>query len=125
MLATRYFRVQPIKRWAAALTELRQLLGQERSACPESEGANLMVAESAAAVMVPLVQERVFQSDPEILGGTPVFAGTRVPVQNLIDYLEDGESIGEFLEGFPTVKREQVIAFLELTRGLTLVGGGA
>ena len=84
-----------------------------------------MVAESAAAAMVPSVQERVFQSDPEILGGTPVFAGTRVPVQNLIDYLEDGESIGEFLEGFPSVKREQVIAFLELTRGLTLVGGGA
>jgi len=84
-----------------------------------------MVAESLAAVMVPSVQERVFQSDAEILGGTPVFAGTRVPVQNLIDYLEDGESIDEFLEGFPTVKREQVIAFLELTRGLTLAGGGA
>ena len=63
-------------------------------------------------------------TDPEILGGTPVFAGTRVPVQNLIDYLEDGESIGEFLEGFPTVKREQVIAFLELIRIPALVDGG-
>lgn len=50
---------------------------------------------------------------PEILGGTPVFAGTRVPVQTLIDYLEGGESVDVFLEGFPTVKREQVIAFLE------------
>jgi len=50
---------------------------------------------------------------PEILGGTPVFAGTRVPVQTLLDYLGHGESIDEFLEGFPTVKRQQVIAFLE------------
>ena len=49
----------------------------------------------------------------DILGGTPVFAGTRVPVQTLLDYLENGDSIDEFLEGFPTVKREQVIAFLE------------
>lgn len=52
-------------------------------------------------------------SSPDILGGTPVFTGTRVPVQTLIDYLEGGESIDDFLEGFPTVKREQVIAFLE------------
>ena len=50
---------------------------------------------------------------PDILGGTPVFTGTRVPVQTLIDYLEGGESIDDFLEGFPTVKREQVIAFFE------------
>jgi uncharacterized protein (DUF433 family) len=49
----------------------------------------------------------------DIMGGTPVFAGTRVPVQTLLDYLEAGDSIGEFLEGFPSVTREQVIAFLE------------
>jgi uncharacterized protein (DUF433 family) len=52
-------------------------------------------------------------SKPEILGGTPVFSGTRVPVQTLIEYLEGGQSIDEFLEGFPTVSRKQVIAFLE------------
>ena len=52
-------------------------------------------------------------SDPEIMGGTPVFVGTRVPLQNLIDYLEGGESIEDFLEAFPTVKREQVIAVIE------------
>ena len=46
------------------------------------------------------------------MGGTPVFAGTRVPVQTLLDYLEAGETIDDFLEGFPTVSREQVIAFL-------------
>ena len=50
------------------------------------------------------------------MGGTPVFAGTRVPVQTLFDYLENGESIDEFLDGFPTVKRAQVIAFLEETK---------
>jgi len=47
------------------------------------------------------------------MGGTPVFAGTRVPVQTLLDYLENGESIDDFLEGFPTVRREQIIGFLE------------
>lgn len=54
----------------------------------------------------------VIQSDPEILGGTPVFTGTRVPVQSLFDHLEAGDSIGDFLDGFPSVKREQVIAVL-------------
>lgn len=47
------------------------------------------------------------------MGGAPVFSGTRVPVQTLLDYLEAGDSIDEFLEGFPSVTREQVIAFLE------------
>jgi uncharacterized protein (DUF433 family) len=47
------------------------------------------------------------------MGGTPVFAGTRVPVQTLLDYLEGGESIDDFLEGFPSVTREQVMTFLE------------
>lgn len=47
------------------------------------------------------------------MGGTPVFSGTRVPVQTLLDYIEAGESIDEFLAGFPSVSREQVIAFLE------------
>jgi uncharacterized protein (DUF433 family) len=51
--------------------------------------------------------------DPEVMGGAPVFCGTRVPVQTLLDYLEAGESIDEFLEGFPSVTREQVVDFLE------------
>ena len=49
----------------------------------------------------------------DIMGGTPVFAGTRVPIQTLIDYLKAGDTIDEFLEGFPSVSREQVIAFLQ------------
>lgn len=59
------------------------------------------------------MKQEIVTTSPEIMGGTPVFAGTRVPVQTLPDYLENGESIDEFLEGFPTVKREQIIAFLE------------
>jgi uncharacterized protein (DUF433 family) len=55
----------------------------------------------------------VISCSPEVMGGTPVFSGTRVPVQTLLDYLESGESIDDFLAGFPSVSREQVIEFLE------------
>jgi uncharacterized protein (DUF433 family) len=55
----------------------------------------------------------IIHSDPDIMGGTPVFVGTRVPLQNLIDSLEGGESVEEFLEAFPTVRREQVITVIE------------
>jgi len=55
----------------------------------------------------------VIKIDPEIMSGAPCFAGTRVPIQHLIDYLEGDDSIEDFLEGFPTVSREQVVAFLE------------
>ena len=58
-------------------------------------------------------QASVVRSDPEILGGTPVFVGTRVPVQALIDYIEGGHSLEEFLEDFPTVSRELAVAALE------------
>ncbi|MBN3945296.1 MAG: DUF433 domain-containing protein [Nostoc sp.] len=63
----------------------------------------------------------IISVSPEIMGGTPVFAGTRVPVQTLLDYLKAGESIDDFLDGFPTVSREQVIALLE-EAGKQLVG---
>ncbi|MEH2291996.1 DUF433 domain-containing protein [Nostoc sp.] len=55
----------------------------------------------------------IISASLEIMGGTPVFAGTRVPVQTLLDYLKAGESINDFLDGFPTVTRQQVIALLE------------
>jgi uncharacterized protein (DUF433 family) len=67
---------------------------------------------------------RVFHSDAEIMGGTPVFTGTRVPVQNLVDYLEGGESIDDFIEGFPSVKREQVIGFIEAAKEMLLMPAG-
>jgi uncharacterized protein (DUF433 family) len=57
--------------------------------------------------------KEIVHSDPDIMGGTPVFVGTRVPLQNLIDYLEGGESVEDFLDAFPTVKREQAIAVIE------------
>ena len=55
----------------------------------------------------------VVHSDPEIMGGTPVFVGTRVPFQTLLDYLEAGQPLSEFLEDFPTVSKEQAVAALE------------
>ncbi len=61
----------------------------------------------------------VVHSDPEVLGGTPVFVGTRVPVKNLYDYLEGGDSLDDFLEDFPSVTREQAVAALELAREMT------
>jgi len=62
----------------------------------------------------------IFHRDPEILGGTPVFVGTRVPAQTLIDYLEAGQSLAEFLTDFPTVTREQAVALLEQAKASLL-----
>lgn len=59
------------------------------------------------------MKETIITAAPDVMGGTPVFTGTRVPVQTLTDYLKGGESIDDFLEGFPSVSREQVVAFLE------------
>ncbi|MDZ8258119.1 DUF433 domain-containing protein [Nostoc sp. ChiQUE01b] len=59
---------------------------------------------------------RVVHSDPDILAGTPVFIGTRVPIKTLLDYLEAGDSLDEFLDHFPSVSREQAIATLELAK---------
>lgn len=59
---------------------------------------------------------KVLNIDNDILGGTPVFDGTRVPIENLFDYLETGETIEGFLEDFPSVKREQVLKLLELSQ---------
>jgi uncharacterized protein (DUF433 family) len=56
----------------------------------------------------------VYHSDPEILGGTPVFTGTRVPIQTLLDYLEGGDTLDGFLDSFPSVRREQAVALLEM-----------
>ena len=60
----------------------------------------------------------VIVKDPDILGGSPVFRGTRVPIQALFDYLEGGETLEEFLQGFPTVSREAAIAALEEAKQL-------
>ena len=63
-------------------------------------------------------EQPTISRNPDVMGGTPVFSGTRVPVQTVLDYLEAGETIDDFLEGFPSVSREQVIAFLEEAKDL-------
>jgi uncharacterized protein (DUF433 family) len=60
-----------------------------------------------------MMKQAIVSLNPDVMGGAPVFSGTRVPVQTLLDYLEAGDSIDEFLTGFPSVSREQVVAFLE------------
>jgi uncharacterized protein (DUF433 family) len=64
--------------------------------------------------------EPIVTSSPDVLSGTPVFAGTRVPVQTLVDYLEGGVTIDDFLAGFPTVNREQVVALLHEAAARTI-----
>lgn len=68
------------------------------------------------------IDHNLVEIDPEKLGGTPVFRGTRVPIQNLFDSLETGESVEQFLEQYPTVSREQVVAVLEESKERLLVG---
>ena len=65
-----------------------------------------------------MAEPSVVHSDPDILGGTPVFIGTRVPVRTLLEYLEAGDSLGEFLEDFPTVTRQQAVTALEFAKQL-------
>ena len=60
-----------------------------------------------------MIEHPLIIRDPDLLGGTPVFAGTRVPVQTLLDYLEAGHALDEFLDDFPTVRREQATALLD------------
>lgn len=62
--------------------------------------------------------ESVVQSDPDVLGGTPVFVGTRVPIKNLLDYLAAGDTLERFLDHFPSVTREQAVAALEIAKDL-------
>lgn len=67
-----------------------------------------------------LMMEKIINVDKEILGGTPVFMGTRVPVKNLFDYLEEGEPVSEFLKDFPSVKKEQVDEVLKIAQQLLI-----
>lgn len=67
-----------------------------------------------------LVPEPLITTSPDRLSGTPIFAGTRVPIQTLIDYLEAGETLDEFLKDFPSVSREHAIAVLELAKSALL-----
>ena len=92
----------------ALLKDALQLPEQERN-----ELASRLLAQKS----------NVITADPEVMSGAPVFRGTRVLAQTLIEYLEAGDSIDDFLEGFPSVAREQVIAFLEETKTRVLAFG--
>jgi uncharacterized protein (DUF433 family) len=74
------------------------------------------MAQDAKQAYPVRMKTRVIRRKPDVMVGAPVFGGTRVPVQTLLDYLEAGDSIDEFLKGFPSVSRRQVIAFLEDVR---------
>ena len=67
----------------------------------------------------------IVHRDPEILSGTPVFLGTRVPIRSLFDYIEAGDTLDEFLRQFPSVRREQAIGLLDLARDAVLADAGA
>ena len=75
--------------------------------------------------MIFRMDNKVVHSDPDIMHGTPVFAGTRVPVQNLWDYLEGGHGLEGFLEGFPGVKKEQALWVIERARRMDFAGPAA
>jgi len=75
--------------------------------------------------MTPRKRKPVTQRSPDILSGTPVFAGTRVPVKTLIDYLEAGDRLEDFLQDFPTVTREQAVAALKIAKEALLQDAGA
>ena len=72
-----------------------------------------IVIRTGAGLIADMKTNSVVQVDPEIMNGTPCFAGTRVPARTLIDYLEGGDTLDEFLEDFPTVSREKAVALLE------------
>ena len=69
-----------------------------------------------------MTAKELINIDPELMGGTPVFRGTRVPIQHLLDHLENNATIDEFLAGFPSVSKEQAIAFIQLMRQSVLEG---
>lgn len=68
------------------------------------------------------MKNSVVSIDPEIMGGTPCFSGTRVPIQFLVDYLQEGDTIEAFVDDYPTVSREKVIAYLNEGRDVLVEG---
>jgi len=66
------------------------------------------------------MKKKIISISRDVMGGTPVFSGTRVPVQTLLDYIEAGETVNDFLDGFPTVTKQQIVAFLQEAKGLAV-----
>lgn len=99
---------------AAPQDEGRYERAAGRRAAPRTRRFRL--SRGSTEVYYSIMKSRIVSRDPEVMGGAVAFIGTRVPLQTLLDYLEAGESIDDFLEGFPSVSREQVIAFLDEAR---------
>jgi uncharacterized protein (DUF433 family) len=89
--------------------------------CPRGRLLPPRIAKGTNSVNNVSMDRKIVSTSPDVMSGAPVFAGTRVPIQSLIDYLEAGDSIDDFLDGFPTVSREQVIAFLEEAKNRMIV----
>lgn len=92
-------------------------VAQERKAC---DNLDKSMRTSRRPTNQPILSDEVIQRSDEILGGTPVFRGTRVPVQALLDYLEAGDRLDDFMRDFPSVRREQAIRVLDRFRELVL-----
>ena len=96
------------------------------SSCRQSSGGKLYITPSAwiyrsrPVLSKNRIMQEAITRDPEVMHGTPVFRGTRVPVQTLFDYIENGESLDEFLEGFPTISRQHAVQVLEECKELRL-----
>ncbi len=90
------------------------------SAAPDAQREKPRLREEPFTDRLSFMSNILITTSPEIMGGTPVFAGTRVPVQTLFEYLEAGDTIDDFLDGFPTVTREQVVAVLETAKARVL-----
>ena len=84
-----------------------------------------MLRQERSRLIPTMAHHEVIQTDPEILAGEPIFAGTRVPLRNLFDYLEAGDSLEIFLDAFPDVTRDQAVAALELAREAVTAGAGS
>ena len=104
----------------------RQVSSQLKATLATPEGLRGRSALYSGEVLEsPVSKTPLIQRSPDILGGTPVFRGTRVPVQTLIDYLEAGDRLEEFLDDFPTVSREQAVAALQVAKEALIQDAGA
>jgi uncharacterized protein (DUF433 family) len=107
--------------YAAELRGIRswlQLLRADRYALDTPPKFGVLLSTARRPLM--RTEQLPIHSDPEIMGGTPVFVGTRVPVQTLLEYLEAGDPLDEFLDDFPSVTRDQAVAVLELAKTMLL-----
>lgn len=105
-----------------ARTACRAATGRMPSEC---DGWKYLACQAGSRLVPMLTAKEVIHTDPEILAGEPVFAGTRVPLRNLFDYLEAGDSLEIFLDAFPDVTRDQAVAALELARQAVSASAGS